>query len=71
MGKAPIPLLEGTGMQVLSQIHGKKCWPLTDKLSPGEEACPLHTDVPRYIMVIQDFTSVIPSGKEGVFSGYH
>ena len=71
MSEAPIPLTEGTGMPVLSQIHGKKCWPLTGKLSPGEEACPLHTDVPGYIMTIQYFTSVILSGKEGVFSGYN
>ena len=37
---------------VLSQIHGKKCWPSVDKLSPCELACPLHTDVPSYVMAI-------------------
>ncbi len=37
---------------ILSQIHGKKCWPAVDKLSPCEEACPLHTDVPSYVVAI-------------------
>ncbi len=37
---------------ILSQIHGKKCWPAVDKLSPCEEACPLHTDVPSYVMAV-------------------
>ena len=38
--------------RLLSQIHGEKCWPSVDKLSPCEEACPLHTDVPSYIIAI-------------------
>lgn len=37
---------------VLSQIHGEKCWPAVDKLSPCELACPLHTDVPSYVVAI-------------------
>lgn len=37
---------------ILSQIHGEKCWPSVDKLSPCEVACPLHTDVPSYVMAI-------------------
>jgi len=39
-------------LRLLSQIHGEKCWPSVDKLSPCEEACPLHTDVPSYIIAI-------------------
>ncbi len=38
--------------KLLSQIHGEKCWPMVDKLSPCEEACPLHTDVPSYIVAL-------------------
>ena len=36
----------------ISQIHGEKCWPLVDKISPCEKACPLGTDVPSYIIAI-------------------
>jgi len=36
----------------LSQIHGEKCWPMTDKISPCEQACPLETDVPSYVIAI-------------------
>jgi NADPH-dependent glutamate synthase beta subunit-like oxidoreductase len=36
----------------LSQIHGEKCWPLVDKISPCEKACPLGTDVPSYVIAI-------------------
>jgi NADPH-dependent glutamate synthase beta subunit-like oxidoreductase len=36
----------------LSQIHGEKCWPSVDKISPCEQACPLHTDVPGYVMAL-------------------
>ncbi len=36
----------------LSQIHGEKCWPLVDKVSPCEHACPLGTDVPSYVIAI-------------------
>ena len=39
-------------VRLLSQIHGEKCWPLVDRLSPCEEACPLYTDVPSYIIAI-------------------
>ncbi len=39
-------------LRLLSQIHGEKCWPSVDKLSPCEEACPLYTDVPSYIIAI-------------------
>ena len=40
------------GLAKLSQIHGEKCWPLVDKVSPCEKVCPLETDVPSYIMAI-------------------
>ena len=33
-------------------IHVEKCWPDVEKLSPCEEACPLHMDVPNYVMAI-------------------
>jgi NADPH-dependent glutamate synthase beta subunit-like oxidoreductase len=36
----------------LSQIHGEKCWPMVDKVSPCEQACPLETDVPSYVIAI-------------------
>jgi len=38
--------------RLLSQIHGEKCWPSVDKLSPCEEVCPIHTDVPSYVIAI-------------------
>jgi len=37
---------------LLSQIHGEKCWPTVDKVSPCEEACPIHMDVPSYVIAI-------------------
>ena len=36
----------------LSQIHGERCWQSVDKISPCEQACPLHADVPGYVMAI-------------------
>jgi NADPH-dependent glutamate synthase beta subunit-like oxidoreductase len=33
-------------------IHNEKCWPEVDKISPCESACPLHMDVPNYIIAI-------------------
>lgn len=43
---------ERNQLKFLSQIHGEKCWPSVDKLSPCEEACPIHTDVPSYVIAI-------------------
>jgi len=40
------------GSKVLSQIHGEKCWPMVDKLSPCEEACPIQMDVPSYVVAL-------------------
>lgn len=37
---------------MLSQIHGEKCWPAVDKVSPCEEACPIHMDVPSYVIAL-------------------
>jgi NADPH-dependent glutamate synthase beta subunit-like oxidoreductase len=33
-------------------IHRERCWPQVDKYSPCEAACPLHTDVPNYVIAI-------------------
>ena len=33
-------------------IHVERCWPEVDKYSPCEAACPLHMDIPNYIMAI-------------------
>ncbi|MCP4753563.1 MAG: FAD-dependent oxidoreductase [Proteobacteria bacterium] len=38
--------------RIYSQIHGEKCWPTVDKVSPCEEACPIHMDVPSYVVAI-------------------
>lgn len=35
-----------------SYIHGEKCWPIVEKLSPCQSACPIQTDVPNYVMAI-------------------
>ncbi len=40
------------GMVNLSQVHGEKCWPMVDKISPCEEACPIHMDIPSYVMAL-------------------
>jgi len=37
---------------ILTQIHGEKCWPLVDKISPCEEACPIRMDVPSYVIAL-------------------
>ena len=39
-------------LKMLSQIHGEKCWPLVDQMSPCEEACPIHMDIPSYIIAL-------------------
>lgn len=38
--------------KVPAYIHNEKCWPEVDKYSPCESACPLHMDVPNYIIAI-------------------
>jgi NADPH-dependent glutamate synthase beta subunit-like oxidoreductase len=35
-------------------IHREKCWPQLDKYSPCEAACPLHMDVPGYVIAIAE-----------------
>ena len=40
------------GSKILSQIHGEKCWPMVDHLSPCEEACPIGMDVPSYVVAL-------------------
>lgn len=39
-------------LQVVSYIHGERCWPSVEKLAPCEEACPIHQDVPSYVIAI-------------------
>ena len=41
-----------SGLEILSQIHGEKCWPLVGTVSPCEEACPIHMDIPSYVMAL-------------------
>jgi NADPH-dependent glutamate synthase beta subunit-like oxidoreductase len=33
-------------------IHVEKCWPEVNRYAPCEAACPLHMDVPNYVMAI-------------------
>ncbi len=40
------------GVELRSQIHGEKCWPQVDKISPCELACPIHMDVPSYVIAL-------------------
>ncbi len=35
-----------------SQVHGAKCWPQADVVSPCEIECPLGQDVPNYVIAI-------------------
>lgn len=35
-------------------IHVEKCWPAVDKYSPCEVNCPLHMDVPNYIIAVAE-----------------
>lgn len=35
-----------------SLVHGTRCWPMTDMVSPCEAACPLGQDVPNYVIAI-------------------
>ncbi len=43
---------QSRGVELRSQIHGEKCWPNVDKISPCEEACPIHMDVPSYVIAL-------------------
>lgn len=47
-----LPLTTGYQMEIPAYIHVGRCWPEVDKLSPCEAACPLHQDVPNYVMAI-------------------
>jgi len=46
------PVTIGFRLEIPAYIHVERCWPEVDKLSPCELACPLHMDVPNYIMAI-------------------
>ena len=39
-------------LEVPAYIHRERCWPEVDKYSPCEAACPLHMDVPNYVIAI-------------------
>lgn len=43
------PMLDS---RVYSRIHGEDCWPKVDKVSPCEDACPIHMDVPSYVLAL-------------------
>ncbi|MEO0248062.1 MAG: FAD-dependent oxidoreductase [candidate division WOR-3 bacterium] len=36
----------------VSVIHGTRCWPSVDWISPCEEACPIHMDIPGYVVAV-------------------
>ena len=40
------------GRKDLARIHGEKCWPSVDRISPCEEACPIHMDIPSYVIAL-------------------
>ncbi|MDD5288806.1 MAG: FAD-dependent oxidoreductase [Dehalococcoidales bacterium] len=40
--------------KVPAYIHFEKCWPAVDKYSPCEVSCPLHMDVPNYIIAVAE-----------------
>lgn len=44
--------LWGERREIPAYIHIERCWPEIDKLSPCEAACPLHMDVPNYVIAI-------------------
>ena len=39
-------------LEIPAYIHVERCWPEIDKYSPCEAACPLHMDVPNYVIAI-------------------
>lgn len=45
-------LTTGVRLEIPAYVHVERCWPEVDKLSPCEAACPLHMDVPNYVMAI-------------------
>ena len=52
MATTATPLTTTFKLAIPAYIHVERCWPEIDKLSPCESACPLHMDVPNYIMAI-------------------
>ncbi|MBI2328443.1 MAG: glutamate synthase, partial [Chloroflexi bacterium] len=47
-----LPLTTSYKLAKPAYIHVERCWPEVDKLSPCVAACPLHQDVPNYVMAI-------------------
>ncbi len=41
-----------TRVEMPAYIHHERCWPEVNRLSPCELACPLHMDVPDYVVAI-------------------
>lgn len=39
-------------LPIPAYIHVERCWQNVDKLSPCEAACPLHMDIPNYVIAI-------------------
>lgn len=39
-------------LSIPAYIHVERCWQNVDKLSPCEAACPLHMDIPNYVIAI-------------------
>ncbi len=46
--------LWGDKRDIPAYIHVERCWPEVGKVSPCEEACPLHMDVPNYVIAIAE-----------------
>ncbi len=46
------PSMTASRREMPAYIHVERCWPAVDKLSPCEAACPLHMDVPNYVIAI-------------------
>ena len=44
----------GERREIPAFIHVERCWPEVGKLSPCEAACPLHMDVPNYVIAIAE-----------------
>ena len=42
----------GERREIPAYIHVERCWPEIGKLSPCEAACPLHMDIPNYVIAI-------------------
>ncbi|MFC1939091.1 FAD-dependent oxidoreductase [Chloroflexota bacterium] len=46
------PSITISRQEMPAYIHVERCWPAVDKLSPCEAACPLHMDIPNYVIAV-------------------